>query len=242
VNRRAWLGAAAIAAVVWFSSPELHPAARLWVMVLLAGLPALMLLQASQFREAGPIPRGAAYVSTMVSLWLLALLTAAVARLSGMGPADLGLVAIPAPQLLLWTGGLTLAGIAVVLLFHRAGFRESQVTRQLVPVTPGDKLTFLGVSVTAGVCEEVVFRGFLLTALATATGSMAMALLLSSIAFGIVHAYQQPAGAARAGLLGALLALPLLVHGSIWPAILAHAALDVIAGLFLARYLMDEGR
>ncbi|HSJ25291.1 MAG TPA: CPBP family intramembrane glutamic endopeptidase [Longimicrobiales bacterium] len=238
MTRGGWLGVAAIAAIVWFNSAVLATPARLWTMALLAGLPALMMVQARHLREAGPLPRRAAYISSVISLWLLALLTWAVAWLAGLDNAALGLRLMPAGPLVAWTGGLTLAGLAVVFAFHLAGFRESGITRQLVPVTAAEKRMFLGVSVTAGICEEFVFRGFLLSVLITASGSPGLALLLSSGVFGIVHAYQQPAGALRAAVLGALLAAPLLAHDSILPAILAHALIDVIAGLWLARYLM----
>jgi membrane protease YdiL (CAAX protease family) len=72
----------------------------------------------------------------------------------------------------------------------------------------------------------------------SATGSIAIALLLSSGAFGVAHAYQRPAGALRATLIGLVLAVPLVIDGSIVPAIIAHAAIDILSGLWLARYLL----
>lgn len=226
-----------IAALAWFSSAGLNPAPRAWLAFLLAGLPAMMLAQARLLRDAGPLPRMPAYVSSIISLWLLALVTVGVARIGGLRAVDLGIAGMPLQSALLWTGFMTLAGLAVVLLFHLAGFRESDVTRQLIPVTSTEKATFLGVSATAGICEELVFRGFMITALYAATRSVALAVILSSFAFGIVHAYQQPAGALRAGVLGAILAAPFIVTGSLLPSVLAHTLLDVIAGFWLARFL-----
>ena len=81
-------------------------------------------------------------------------------------------------------------------------------------------------------------RGFLLYALHVATGSAVLAVVLSSGAFAVVHAYQQPLGALRAGLLGAILAVPLLLGHPIYAPILAHAAIDILSGLWLARYLL----
>jgi uncharacterized protein len=237
VTRNGWLGAAAVAALAWFSSPELPAAARFWASALLAGLPALMVVQARQLRDVEVLPRVPAYVSSIISLWLLMGATLFFAWAGGMTPAAMGFVALPLHLLLAWTGGLTAAGLLTVLVFHRAGFRESAVTQQLIPETRSEKAVFAGVSVTAGICEEVVFRGFLLAALTLATGSVLLALVLSSAVFGIVHAYQHPVGAVRAGLLGAMLAAPVLIHGSLYPAILAHAFIDVVAGFFLARYL-----
>lgn len=230
--------AAAAAVMVWIQAPELPVPARVWLAVLLAVLPVLMVLQARQLDTLAELPRRAAYTSSMASLWGLAALTAAVAWASGLGATELGLAAVPLRALVAWTVLLTAAGVAIVVGFRLAGFREATLVRDLIPVTGAEKATFVALSATAGITEEFVFRGFLIHALLAATGSVPLALLLSSGAFGVVHAYQQPVGALRATLLGALLALPLLVSGSIYPAILAHVLIDLIAGLWLARYLL----
>jgi uncharacterized protein len=230
--------AGAAAVLVWFLSPELAWPARAWLALLLAPLPALMIVQAQQLTGIDDLPRREAYLSSMASLWLLAALTAGVVRLSGMTPADIGLVGLPLHSFLLWTGVLTLAAVAILFVFRAAGFREGTLVRQLMPVTGREKGLFVALSVTAGVTEEVVFRGFVLYALLVATASLPLAVVLSSGVFGVVHAYQHPVGVLRAALLGALLAAPLIVEGSIYPAIAAHALIDVLSGLWLARYLL----
>jgi membrane protease YdiL (CAAX protease family) len=65
-----------------------------------------------------------------------------------------------------------------------------------------------------------------------------MAVLVSSAAFGMMHSYQRASGALRAGALGALLAAPFLLTGSIYPSMAAHAAYDIVAGLLLADWLV----
>jgi uncharacterized protein len=236
--RRAALFAAVAAAVAWFLSPGLHWLARGWVAFLLAGMPLLTVWQARELHDVASLPRRAAYASSMASLWVLAGLTAAAAWGGGMTPSDLGFARLSLPLLLVWTGGLTLAGIVVIAVFWLAGFRETPLVRELIPVSASDRGWFVALSATAGITEEVVFRGFLIHALVVATGSPVLAVVLSSGVFGVVHAYQQPVGALRATVLGICLALPLVIHGSIYPAILAHAAIDVAAGLWLARYLV----
>jgi membrane protease YdiL (CAAX protease family) len=97
---------------------------------------------------------------------------------------------------------------------------------------------FVFVAITAGICEEIIFRGFLLRTLVLGTGITPLAVVLSAGAFGVVHAYQSGAGALRAALLGVLLTVPLLLDGSILSAIVAHTLLDLLSGLWLARYLL----
>ena len=227
------------AAIVWLAAGDLHPAARVWLVVLVAVVPPVAIAQARALESVELPPRTALYAQSAFSLWALFALTVLVARLSGLDASGLGLVRLSLPSLLAWTGALTLAGVALMLAAHRLGVRESRTLAELLPRTSRERLGFVGLSITAGVCEEVVFRGFLLTALAHAVDSMTVAALLAAAVFGLVHAYQGFAGSIRAALLGVVLSVPLLVSGTIVPAILAHAAIDVIGGFWLGPRLID---
>ena len=110
--------------------------------------------------------------------------------------------------------------------------------RDLIPHTAAEKGVFAGLSISAGICEEVAFRGFLLAALTSATGSAITALAVSSIVFGVMHSHQNPGGAARASVLGGVLAIPLIATGSLLPSIAAHALIDLAGGLWLHRWLL----
>ena len=71
-------------------------------------------------------------------------------------------------------------------------------------------------------------------------GSAWAAALLSSAVFGVLHAYQGWLGMVRTGMLGLLLAAAFLLSGSLWPCIVAHAILDLVAGLLLGDTLVKE--
>ncbi|MBR9989018.1 MAG: CPBP family intramembrane metalloprotease [Gemmatimonadetes bacterium] len=229
---------AAAAAITWLLLDTVHWAARTWTVILLVPLPALFIVQGRKLGELDVLPRSEAYISSIASLWILAALTAGVGWVSGYRLPDLGLIALSPERTLITSVALTAAGIAVLFAFRLAGVREPPLMRELLPVSRDERILFLGVAVTAGICEEIIFRGFLIAVLHAATASLPIAVLVSSAVFGVAHAYQQPAGAVRATILGAILALPLLSDGSIVPAIIAHAAIDIISGLWLARYLL----
>jgi uncharacterized protein len=231
---------AATTLVAWLQLGPLPWPARAWAALLLVPLPALMVAQARLLLRLESLPRVDAYVSSIISLWVLAAITAATARVSGYSFAELALTAGTAStgRIIITTLILTAAGVALLFAFHAAGYRDAPVTRQLLPADTRERVLFAGVSVTAGVCEEFVFRGFLLLVLLHATGLPLLAVLLSSGAFGVVHAYQGGIGALRAALLGALLAVPVLLDGSIIPAIAAHTLIDLLSGFWLARYLI----
>jgi uncharacterized protein len=155
--------------------------------------------------------------------------------LAGIGLTDPG-----ALSLLGWSVATLAVGITWIALWRAVPAAESELLRFLLPRTPGEKAAFVGVSVTAGVCEELVFRGFLIVALLTTTGSLTTAVVISSVVFGVLHSYQGWIGIARTASLGLLLAVPFAVTGSVLPSMVAHAGINVVVGIFLARWLLRE--
>lgn len=233
MNRLRWLLAMLVAgAIVVLATPVPWPA-RVMMAVLVAVLPVAAVAQLRLIDDVRMLPRSSAYASSAVTLWILAGLAAGAALSSGIDGGALGLTILPIGPLAAWSAGLTLAGVLLMVLLRRMGLRESVLLLHLLPVTRNERVAFAGLSVTAGFCEEFLFRGFLLVTLGDATGSVAMAVVLSTLVFGWVHAYQQPAGAARAGMLGALLAMPAVVAESVVPSMIAHTAIDLVGGLWL---------
>lgn len=228
-------------AVVWAASGELRWPVRLMTTLLLVPFPAALILQARLLGDPADLPRLSVYASSGVSQLLLALFALAAARAGGFRPYALGL-AVPGSWTtqLAWAGAVTLVAVGLNLASEWLGIRESRLLFHLLPRTAREKLAFLALSLGAGICEEIVFRGFLITALSAASGSLLLALLISSAAFGVVHAYQEPSGVARATLLGLVLAAPFVITGSLAAAMLAHAAIDVIGGFWLGPRLMRQ--
>jgi membrane protease YdiL (CAAX protease family) len=238
-----WLLAIALIAALaaWFGAAELPDPARAVTVVLVAVLPAFLLVQGGieqkQLRDARVEP---VYISSMVLIWAIAALALWAARESDMSFARMGLI-LPDPITgVAWTGALVLGAIGVALLGRKLGWRESPMLEWLLPVTTRERALFVLLSVSAGVGEEMAYRAFLIPALAGASGSRALAVIVSSIAFGMMHGYQQATGALRASLLGVLLAVPFLITGSIVPSMAAHALFDIVAGLLLADWLLPE--
>jgi len=236
VTGRTWaplLCTVAVAFLVWGAAAELPAPARLWTTALVVVLPVLMIRQASLEEQALALPRAAIYLQSGVLLWAMAGVTAVVARTSGIAPSQLGLRGA-GPLVLGGAAAATFAvGLVFVLIADRLGLEDPPLVRHLLPHTRSEHLGFAALSLTAGFCEELVFRGFLIHTLERASGMLWLALLLSSGLFGVLHAYQRPAGAARAAALGMLLAAPLVLTANLWPSIVAHASLDLAAGFWL---------
>jgi len=89
----------------------------------------------------------------------------------------------------------------------------------------------VAVAISAGVCEEIVFRGYLQKQFRALTGSAAIAVLLQAVAFGVPHVYQGTRIAATASLYGILFGVLAHWRRSLRPGILAHAWSDIAARL-----------
>lgn len=88
-------------------------------------------------------------------------------------------------------------------------------------------------AVTAGVSEEVLFRGVVQTGLARAV-PVWLALVLTSAGFGLVH-FASRAYAVVAGVMGLYLGALLLLQGSLLAPIVSHSLYDFVALLYVAR-------
>lgn len=165
------------------------------------------------------------------------------------GAAFVGLLALLAHDRLrsLWPPGTntgvtrTVPGIAVALVAVTVLYRVGgQTTRAalaiqlkpvaaLLPRTPVERWVFALLAVTAGVCEEVLYRGFLLAAVRwVAPGLSNPALIiLTAAAFGLAHLYQGGRGVALTGLAGAYFAWIAIAAGSLVPVMVLHAILDL---------------
>jgi membrane protease YdiL (CAAX protease family) len=74
------------------------------------------------------------------------------------------------------------------------------------PATWTERRWWVFVCITAGVCEEALFRGFTLHYLRVFpwTMNLTLALLISSVIFGFNHLYQGAAGVTRTAIVGFL--------------------------------------
>ena len=107
----------------------------------------------------------------------------------------------------------------------------------LLPRTRRERWAYAGVAVTAGVTEEVLYRGWLVwfLALAAPVGGYSGALLISSVAFGLGHAWQGVRVVLLAGVAGLGLALLAFSTGSLLIPVLLHVLVDLRVLLLLPR-------
>jgi membrane protease YdiL (CAAX protease family) len=88
---------------------------------------------------------------------------------------------------------------------------------------------YIGGLALVALSEEVVFRGLFPRVIVRAGGSPLVALLVSSAVFGLVHWSLGAGVALHAALLGLLFGLCAQVGRSLWPVIVAHYVVDLVA-------------
>jgi hypothetical protein len=216
-------------------------AGRSFAFLLLVGIPVLAMLQPED-RDMVLPPRLALYVSAIIGVWVLAALTLLVLWLEAAAPADIGLHAPGPVSFVAWTTAVTAGALIGNLIISRSaawlGLRELRLTLHLMPRTGRERRLFVGVSASAGLCEELTYHGFLLAGLNGWLGNGWWAALIANLAFGVLHGYQGYAGVVRAGLMGYVLSLPVIVGAGLWPAMTAHFLVNVLLGFGLWRWMI----
>jgi len=231
-----------LAFLFWITTPlGLLGAAYLALLLELA--PVLALAQLPVVDSQEELPRIPVYLTSGATVLILGWMALAVGD-EFPGEALMGLGPKPLISVLLWTVGLLAVLLLLLGVFHLLGraldLRESPIVAQLMPRTLQEKGAFGLLSLAAGVGEELAYRGYAVPVLGILLGSSWGGVLLSSAVFGFLHAYQGWVGIFRTALMGFLLAVGFQLSGSLWPAILAHAALDLLVGLVLADRLLKE--
>jgi len=106
---------------------------------------------------------------------------------------------------------------------------------RLAPSSPWQIIAWILLSLLAGICEEIVFRGYLQRQFEAWThGRVIVAVLLTAICFGAAHAYQGPRGMFLIGVYGGLFSLLALVRGTLRPGMIAHGWHDMMTGIAIA--------
>jgi hypothetical protein len=108
--------------------------------------------------------------------------------------------------------------------------------KQLGFLTPGTNLELAAwfcVSTTAGVCEEIIFRGYLQRQFATIGDSMLIGVLISAVVFGASHGYEGVARMILIGIFGLMFGLLAWWRKSLRTGMMAHAWHDAFSGMIL---------
>lgn len=203
--------------------------------------------------DAARIPRLRIYLRSVVSQWLLVVCIAMLWWTRARTPAALGLD-IPLSVRGL-AGFVIVAVMAITVLSYwtytlarldaagRGKFLAWLERSKMAPRTRAEAFAFVPVALTAGICEELLYRGFIFWFLAPTLG-LPLTVVASAVVFGLGHGYQGWRGILSTTGTGFFLGVFYALSGTLWWVMGLHAVIDLqycVVGQFVARWNRGPG-
>jgi membrane protease YdiL (CAAX protease family) len=196
--------------------------------------------------QMGRRERLSLYASTIGFQWLAVALVAWRAWARGLTPDELGLVVHGRWRILITAivGAATLGTLQWFNLrrMGRSGEKArkflEELAQRILPQSRVELLPYLGLAVTAGLCEEFLYRGFAMAALIRAGLPVWGVVLSSSILFGLAHLYQGRGGIVSTLVIGTVFGTARILYDGLVPVMLWHFAVDAVAGVAGPKYLV----
>ena len=120
--------------------------------------------------------------------------------------------------------------LTAMILRRLRGLPLEEGTARLLPRNAAEVAAFAPLALAAGIYEEFMYRGFAQDHLARWGLPLWLAVAVATLSFGLSHGYKSLVGMLRSGLIGLVLAVPVLATGSLLPSMIAHTIMDLIAG------------
>lgn len=201
--------------------------------------------------DGDPNARTRLYRTVVAEKWAATTMVATAWIILSRSASSIGFVADITPQAI---AGYALTALAIggLLMLARLAVHSEEGRRRtsdsvasvgaFVPRTANEKRWFDAMSVSAGIEEELIYRGFLFAYVAAWLPRMpaAFVILLAALIFGLGHLYQGAAGVVKAGTMGVLFGVVYWMTGSVWAPMLLHIAVDLSSG-WITRQLAAEG-
>lgn len=188
------------------------------------------------------------YRVAMAALWASTLAIVALWIVNGRGWGIIGLhPAFNGGTIGIFFGLVLVA--AVVFRQARKGVDERQAEamkrrigggERLLPHSGRELTEFSLLSISAGVCEEVIYRGFYVWYLQALGLPLLPAAAAACVIFGFAHLYQGVRGVLLTTVVGGFLAGVYLLSGSLFPGMLIHALMDLYTGRMMFEVFRRE--
>lgn len=197
-------------------------------------------------RDVSSRERIGLYFSTILFQWIAAALTAWRAHARGLTLEEVGLAPLHWASLLFCAAlGGGLLSLLHWMNLRRMGQVDSPrkselraISERILPQSRNELVPYLALALTAGLCEEFLYRGFAMAALSRVEFPAWIVVLLSSVLFGMAHLYQGRSGFLGTLILGIVFAIARIAYHSIVPVVVWHAAIDIVAGVAGPKYLL----
>jgi uncharacterized protein len=227
--------------------PRIAPAWHTAGVILLLSLLVALSLSARNSNLAGHAHhRVMGYIIALVAEWLIVAFIWLGARWQGATLSTITGANSPSLRSILRDLGLAIAYLLVAnlvlgtlsyVLGRLSHAAPNSALKNLLPQTGLECVVFLLLALTAGICEEMIFRGYLQRQFTAWTRNAALGILIQAIAFGCAHAYQGWTQVVLIAVYGCMFGWLAWWRGSLRPGMIAHFLQDGVGGL-LARYAL----
>jgi len=193
------------------------------------------------------------YGSTIAGQWVITGFVAWRALARGLSAGNLGLASHGGANTIL--GSLALAAMAGALHWlnlRRVGKSPGKgsvlmrsLAQRILPINSVELLPYCALALTAGVCEEFLYRGFAMGALSRVGFPAWAVVILTAVLFGLAHVYQGRSGILGTFVMGILFGVVRLAYDTLVPVMMMHAIVDLVAGIagpyyFLPRHAEEQ--
>lgn len=143
-----------------------------------------------------------------------------------------------------WFASLIALG-AVGILLRRAHLHPEDIrgiVSQMAPASVGELAFWIALSISAGICEELIFRGYLQQQFTALTRHIWLGIAISAVFFGLAHGYEGTSGMLLIVLYGAFFGILAHLRRSLRAGMFAHAWHDSLSGivLYFASHLLHR--
>ena len=178
-----------------------------------------LLIAADNWREHRPWQ----YVAGVAALWTVAALVILQSRRERL------------PGMRKWFGRLRSVDVLIAVAFLVVGIAVMYYFSQWtgwprewhLPQTTAEKILWVTLCLSVGVCEEIIYRGYCLTRLTAAFKSPMWAWLVQAALYGLLHFAFGPTWIGFTTAVGLLMGGVVLWRKSLWPAIIVHVLADL---------------
>jgi membrane protease YdiL (CAAX protease family) len=193
------------------------------------------------------------YRSSILFLWCVVVGILILCFIGDISLNDLGLRLFKFEQNIWFTAiTLGLCGIALVFLLYQTislltsskarekakeQIKDGEGVGMMIPRTKKEKRWFALLSLSAGICEEIIYRGFLVFLIQAVFPGLPiwLMILIPSVIFGVGHFYQGAKGMLMTGMIGMVFMSVFLVTDSLFLCMVLHFLMD-----FSSAFILEE--
>lgn len=179
------------------------------------------------------------------NLWMWLLTTVVIINWYGWGRnlAELGLTTRVSYGPFIWLAAIGFLVVYILdMTWELRGIGSRQQSREelasklgFLPANGYEFIHFVSVAITAGICEEIIFRAYLIRYfefhLSSLDPTRTLAIVLTALVFGLIHLYQGWQAVVKICGLSIALGFLFLYTQTLWINILIHIVIDLTGGL-----------